>query len=327
MSKVGWLHISDMHISAKHLYNQKIVHEALLNDIEIMQSKKGAQIDFIFFTGDIAQAASKEDYEAASEFISKLLAITNIDKKDLFMVPGNHDVNRLNVSKINDDYRQKWETNEQILDIVENKVVMEQFLKRFDNYSEFTNNLYGTSDPIEHCNYYYGRLVEKSGVKFGIAGLNSAWAAHGGRQDSNHIYISELQVDNAFSLISEAEIKIALMHHPLSWLYEHDKAVVENLLRQHCQVILHGHIHRMDFNLVRSLTSEQVVIPAGAGFMHRAGANNYNITELDFENNTIRVAPRQYIDQHRVFLKDISSMGRDDTDFFETQLPKSMQMI
>ncbi|WP_459919027.1 hypothetical protein, partial [Desulfocicer niacini] len=81
------------------------------------------------------------------------------------------------------------------------------------------------------------------------------------------------------SLISEAEIRIALLHHPISWLYEHDMAAVENLLRLHCHVILHGHIHRMEFNLLRSLTSEQVVIPAGAGFMHRGGANNYNIAE------------------------------------------------
>jgi len=325
MSKVGWLHISDMHISAKHLYNQKIVHEALLIDIEMMLSKKGAQIDFIFFTGDVAQDALKEDYIAATDFISKLLATTSINKESLFIVPGNHDVNRLNVSKIHDDYRLKWETNEELLNVVENKEVMEQFLKRFDNYSEFINNLYGTSEPIGHSNYYYGRFIEKGGVKFGVAGLNSAWASHGGRQDSNHIYVSELQVDNALSLISEAEIKIALLHHPLSWLYENDRAAVESLLRLHCQVILHGHIHRMEFNLVRSLTSEQVVIPAGAGFMHRGGANNYNITELDFEKNTIRVAPRQYIDQHKVFLKDISSMGRDDMDFFETTLPQSMQ--
>jgi len=326
MSKVGWLHLSDMHISARQRYNQKIVHEALFTDINEMLSGKGTKIDFVFFTGDVSQTASPEDYEAALKFITKLLEITDTDKRNLFIVPGNHDVNRYNVSKIQDDQRLQWESNEDILKIVEDPHIMDLFLKRFDNYSNFINELYGKAESITHENYYFGCMRKLSGIKFGIVGLNSAWASHGGRQDSNHIYVSEFQVDSALSKVSDANIKIALLHHPLSWLYEHDVAAVESLLRLHCQVVLHGHIHRADFNLVRSLSADQIIIPAGAGFLNRRSANNYNITELDFDKQTIRVAPRQYFDQHRIFLKDISSMGRDDKDFFETNLPENMQI-
>ena len=326
MKKVGWLHLSDMHISAKQLYNQKIVHKALFQDIEEMLSNKGAQIDLIFFTGDVSQNASTEDYEASLEFVSKLLEISKVAKENIFIVPGNHDVNRHNVSRLLDEQRLRWESNDDLLKVIEDKRVMDLFLKRFDNYSKFLNNLYGTTEAITHENYYYGHLRQLAGIEFGIVGLNSAWASHGGRQDSNHIYVSEFQVDNALSKVSSAKIKIAILHHPLSWLYEHDMAAVENLLRLHCQVVLHGHIHRADFNLVNSLSASQIIIPAGAGFAHRGYTNNYNITELDFDKKTIRIAPRLYFDHHRKFLKDISSMGVDDRDYFETTLPISMQL-
>jgi predicted phosphodiesterase len=280
----------------------------------------------VFFTGDVSQTASVEDYDASLEFVTKLLEKTKIDKSNLFIVPGNHDVNRLNVIKVLDDQRFRWESNEDLLKVVEDERTMDLFLKRFDNYSKFLNNLYGTSEAMTHENYYYGHTRELAGVEFGIVGLNSAWASHGGRQDSNHIYVSEFQVDNALSIVSEAQIKIALLHHPLSWLYEHDMASVENLLRRHCQVVLHGHIHRADFNLVTSISASQIIIPAGSGFMNRGHSNNYNITELNFDNQTIRIAPRLYFDHHRKFLKDISSMGVDDRDYYETDLPKSMQI-
>ena len=45
-------------------------------------------------TGDIAKTGREEEYAIAGAFFGGLLATLEIDPERLFIVPGNHDVNR-----------------------------------------------------------------------------------------------------------------------------------------------------------------------------------------------------------------------------------------
>ncbi|MFW9990371.1 MAG: hypothetical protein ACFFC3_17145 [Candidatus Odinarchaeota archaeon] len=119
-------------------------------------------------------------------------------------------------------------------------------------------------------------------------------------------------------------MKIVLMHHPLPWLYEEDKADIENLLYQHCHIILHGHIHRPDFQIINSIKGQQIIIPAGAIFAGRRVSNSYNITTIDSKNGTINIIPRRYYEAPRKFLKDIESLGDEEISFFEAEIPKTI---
>jgi predicted phosphodiesterase len=69
----------------------------LLNDIEgrINISPDLAKIDFIIFSGDVAYAGKSDEYSAAKkELFDPLLKATGLSPDRLFIVPGNHDLDK-----------------------------------------------------------------------------------------------------------------------------------------------------------------------------------------------------------------------------------------
>ncbi len=88
-----WLHISDFHFRAADSYDRDVVLSALIRPVRRFR-EGGRAPDVIFATGDIAYSGKDEEYAAATEFFDALLNATGLDRSRLFLVPGNHDVNR-----------------------------------------------------------------------------------------------------------------------------------------------------------------------------------------------------------------------------------------
>jgi len=89
------LHLSDLHLDATSLRDQKVILRALFADIK-RQSEKASAVDLVFFTGDLI---AKGNYSAANvgavqnEFLVPLIEATGIDPSRLLIIPGNHDIN------------------------------------------------------------------------------------------------------------------------------------------------------------------------------------------------------------------------------------------
>ena len=100
MSTVTWLHISDLHWRESEAYDANVVAQTLLRDLanrsEIAPCLE--HIDFAFVTGDIAFAGKVGEYALAQRFLNDLRLTTRIRKDRLFVVPGNHDVDRDGIS-------------------------------------------------------------------------------------------------------------------------------------------------------------------------------------------------------------------------------------
>ena len=137
-------------------------------------------------------------------------------------------------------------------------------------------------------------------------------------------YNGQRWLGEAIERVKETSLKIVLLHHPLPWLYEKDKEDIENLLYRHAHIILHGHIHRPDSQIVNSIRGQQIIIPAGAIFTGRRVSNSYNIATLDSAKGTINILPRRYYDGPREFLKDIESLGSDEIASYEAEIPETI---
>lgn len=86
---IWWLHITDLHLKKGGDADQQNFCEALLKSC-IEQKIKA---DFVVATGDFHNFKDFGDYCASLDFLPKLMAALHLDiEKDLFMVPGNHDV-------------------------------------------------------------------------------------------------------------------------------------------------------------------------------------------------------------------------------------------
>jgi predicted MPP superfamily phosphohydrolase len=94
----SWIHISDMHMGhgdARNGLDQKLVLQALRDDIEKLA--RDLRPSAVFVTGDIGfSGATKKltEYQDAREWLISIAKAAGLEKKDIFVVPGNHDIQR-----------------------------------------------------------------------------------------------------------------------------------------------------------------------------------------------------------------------------------------
>jgi 3',5'-cyclic AMP phosphodiesterase CpdA len=94
MTVLRILHISDLHIkSTGEAFDRSVVLEPLIKRVaEDIES--GIRPELVIVTGDIAYSGKEAEYKLAKEFFDELLEKLKLPSERLFMVPGNHDVDR-----------------------------------------------------------------------------------------------------------------------------------------------------------------------------------------------------------------------------------------
>lgn len=89
MSKIRWIHFSDLHLN-KTGTETKRLRKKLIDYLDSMDGK----FDYAFFTGDIRYAPSGDFPKDAGKEIENICNAIGLPEKHLFMVPGNHDIDR-----------------------------------------------------------------------------------------------------------------------------------------------------------------------------------------------------------------------------------------
>ena len=100
-----WLHLSDLHLcNVKTGWDANRVLKGLIPDMQKLEKMHGLTPDLLFFTGDavFGQLGSKPGEKISDQFdemeelfngVRKAFS-QQIPKTNVFLVPGNHDVNR-----------------------------------------------------------------------------------------------------------------------------------------------------------------------------------------------------------------------------------------
>src|SRR5947207_1131837 len=95
-----WIHVSDIHMGhgdAAHRWNQQLVLDTLREDIAEQVRAGRRPIDALFVTGDVAfsgNGRSPTEYARAKEWLLDVGKAAGLSAAQIFVVPGNHDVNR-----------------------------------------------------------------------------------------------------------------------------------------------------------------------------------------------------------------------------------------
>ncbi|MEN9865370.1 MAG: hypothetical protein RL748_960, partial [Pseudomonadota bacterium] len=238
---IHWLHLSDIHFHRKDAWRDGRVRTELLTYLsDMFENGEIARPDLVFCTGDIAfgeTSAEKlaEQYASAKDFFTRLLAVCG--NKDaplpitrLFVVPGNHDVNRNEVDEdaqaalvlMAKDSRNNMARINSRLETKPTPFV--NAMKRLEAYETFVKGfLPHQVDKEGRC--HYAQVVEVNGIKLGIGGFNSAWSCAGPEDDRNLWLGAEWQFNRAQLGLEQAQIRIGLMHHPIDWLNEAEREV------------------------------------------------------------------------------------------------------
>ena len=320
-----WIHLSDLHMEQQDTFNRSVVLEALWQDIESFVTR-GFQPDFIAITGDIAYHGATPEYDLAIEdFFAPLLAVAKISKDRLFVVPGNHDVNRKRTDRLRNPIP-AIQTEDDIRKLLESPDERELLLSPFSGYTDFVESYLPPYQEPDSLSFAHSHRFEKGDFLVSVVGLNSAWLSgfhqdtDGNVRDFGKLAIGEFQTRAA--LPSDAHLTIALVHHSFEWLMEVDRIVVEDILMNNCSIVLRGHLHRPEVLVVSSLAGDLLVIPSGAVFDTRNSPNAYNIVQVDLNSGTGTVYLRRYNDRRNEWQKDIESTGEKADGKFNFRLPK-----
>jgi len=122
---VTWLHLSDLHACRpKSGWDAKRVLDALRIDLQTMNRKHDLRPDLIFFTGDAAFGhisnergeAISDQFREADDFLTAVRETFDpaVPKRNLFLVPGNRDVNRTLITSMDTDWLAKPHTRDEM---------------------------------------------------------------------------------------------------------------------------------------------------------------------------------------------------------------------
>jgi predicted phosphodiesterase len=244
------LHISDIHFRHPHCAGPMdpdlSYRTALVSDVSRRTLQAGDNVDAIIVTGDIAFAAIRAEFDYANTWLIQLAARCGCSPEKIFLVPGNHDLNR-DVTKDN-----LAVSNAQTAIAVSKhpeKTLRDQFL-----YIETGRSLL---EPLAEYNLFAAKfgcqlfapkqlfwmqeLALNDGVTLRLYGLTSTILSgrHGGNDTKGQLYLSPLQtVLNP----DDDVVSAVLCHHPPDWLQDVD--AVEDAVSARAELHFFGHKHR-----------------------------------------------------------------------------------
>ncbi len=275
-----WLHLSDVHLGSEDGYGHDVVLRALVaafRDGGLLASRRP---DVIFCTGDVAHSGRPAQYASASKLFEDLARAAGVPMERVFVVPGNHDVDRARVGKA---FSLSLEDRDAVdaffgPDGVDDREIA---FRRFLAYADFQRDRFGL--PLSATRPYLLTRCRAGAEVVGVIGLNSAWLAH--RDDAQgKLVVGERLVRQALDELDAADepatVRVALLHHPLDWLRDFERDAVKGLLLERVDYVLHGHLHAQRPEVVTGPEGSAAVLAAGAAYQGRAFPNSALLVEL-----------------------------------------------
>lgn len=244
-----WLHLSDMHV----------MNEADTNLILKAYERLAKEFspDFIIITGDFRHKKLSCNFKRTLCFLEEIIKIFHVEKENIFIVPGNHDVNDYPerniaiaeiVQKIDDNY------NIYIQHINKRTTLYNGFIE----YKKFVKTFYKNSTVNDE-------RIKKIGKPFNIVWnnklnllhINTALISNGEKHqeiiDINAI--TQLQVNKALPTIM-------LGHHGLESLYlSHQDRIKIWIHDNFVSAYLHGDIHKYEHKPIHPFPLSNNAIP------------------------------------------------------------------
>lgn len=246
------LHISDIHFRSPDCLNpdsdpEQSYRTRLVKDVREQVDKLGS-VEAILIGGDIAFKGAPEEYEAALRWIQELAAVSGCPMERVFVVPGNHDVDRALITrslttrnahaaiKTAPDHRRERVFRDHISDSGTATALLAP-LAAYNDFAKLLNCQVYLPDRL----YWKQDLSLEDGVILRVHGLTSIILSGAEGQDDSResLYLSPLQtvldpVDDVVNLV--------LIHHPPDWLMDQDDANDE--ICGKAQIHMFGHKHR-----------------------------------------------------------------------------------
>lgn len=306
------LQFSDIHFlycdETEDEYSQ--MRQRFKEDLTNLKRRVGA-IPYVLICGDIANKGQKQEFNKARGFIKEICEILKVDEKqpDVYVVPGNHDVNRKSYEETRMLLRQKLlkfenQENERFMETIRHnetdslKILYSSLSEYNDFATEFSSVDFfsealmegGTSLNQSNTNIFWKRTIGKlENYTVNIIGLNSTLLCDGKEKNKPDVAKGEHTLFlpfMAYNIVSPSnEVNISMIHHPLDWLGNENR--VQQVFDERFKVQFYGHMHKQS-----SGSDASVKIYSGA-LQPPSGEEDYpsvyNYIEIDIKDSQLLV--------------------------------------
>lgn len=296
--KLTILHLSDIHIrhsSDPVLFRATDIASACYSEV---RESDGC---FVVVTGDVAFSGQESQYDQAKRLLTDIKGAIQAEScplVDILVAPGNHDCSLLPENRART--------------IVVEKVVEERNTSTDENviqictepqsaFFAFQKGITEVRPKHSHKLWLeYERVINGKLVRISV--INAAWMSRIPEQPGQLVYPVELF---HHFLEEPANLRIALLHHPLNWYAQSSYHPLRKALRTHADAVLSGHEHAPNSAAVSETRSgDSLYFEAGALQPHEANApSTFSVLFFDLDAN--------YVNENRYALdsKSIALQG------------------
>lgn len=262
-----FFHISDIHFNYKN-FQSMVLRNRLLKYIEDENIKANA----IIVTGDCMYQYG--DTEECTNFLEDLRKHLGCKKNNIFICPGNHDIDRFNIKR-NEKIEDIRKTKEDITDSIYKNLIKDGYDRFIGFHREVTNRKYRHYEVIKR---------EKGVEKYRIISLNSCLLSKDD-EDEKQLRVCCDELENIYDNIHNDEfVNILIMHHSIEYLHEEDILKFQHWLDDnHIDIVLCGHSHRGDIKVLSDTKYDIKQFVCGAMMLDNFTIPSFLIYDVDFE--------------------------------------------
>jgi DNA repair exonuclease SbcCD nuclease subunit len=249
------LHLSDIHfrrgVAGTAMDPDLTLRNEIILDVEKMCGQLG-KVDAVLLSGDIAYSGHAEEYQFALRWLEQLCNICGCSTSNVFMCPGNHDVDRNIVSQspvIQALHQQIKAASDLAYDALLRGFLTDHeasrlLYKSIENYNFFAQTFFCDVLPPERTIARRDLVLNDNSI-LRLSGFNSVLVS------SAADALSQLYIDPAcHQLIRERGVEhLVLCHHPFAWLRGGQR--LRDHLNDLARLQLFGHEHTNRIELTR----------------------------------------------------------------------------
>ncbi|GIP42829.1 putative metallophosphoesterase-like protein YydB [Paenibacillus sp. J45TS6] len=299
--ETNFIQISDIH---HHFSNYDSLKMRLMLEEYLKELSQGTRFDFVLITGDLSDKGAGFNDEI-SGFLDLILSSLNLTRKDIFIVPGNHDLKRnvprkyviegikASLSKDELDEALKTEDTKGIL--------LESFKDFFEFYKEYTEEDY----PRESFHFI------KTKGKCNIIHLNTCLTAYTSNEEGT-LLIGRQKLIGCLSALKRdpSKINIAIGHHTIDCFHPDEiTSIVANFDDFGIDMYLSGHVHKPKYHIEANVHTPYINLVSGATHSDDYAVGGFISAKVAFDSHELEV---QYHKWHNVdeYWSTTNDMGR-----------------
>ncbi len=307
-----FVHLSDIHFGQEkggNIYPNDDAKEALLEDVhDVVGKLNGGKADGVIISGDVAYAGQQAEYEAAGRWLDRLTAAVGCDQTAVQLVPGNHDINRKDITnicqKIIDEIVDKGDIAlDKYMETAEDREVLYKKFQAYRAFAEAYNCPLDSEGVITEHRVF--EIAPNRRIKF--HGLNTALICSNKKEEEGKLLLGARQ------RVIRAELGLELIvigHHPMHWLQDSEDAL--RYIRNRARVFISGHEHKPSYKIEKVEEGVEIImLSAGATTPLKADENYtycYNVLQFKWDSNNdgliVDIHPRIWEDAKKRFIAD-----------------------